>query len=617
MKSLALSLLTLRAHTRHLLSATLFLCALLPHTLHAQDRIPDPYVLDVQDIALSEALSQVANLATIDLAYAPELVVGKTVTCSIETTSITALLACVLEDTGLEAYELEGGAYLIRRIPPTVEAATRAQAPGYIRGLVYSDSTNEALPGAHVVVKGTFLGDAADRDGRYFIKHVPPGQYVLEASSIGFRPVSEDPIVVSPGDTLTVSFVLDEQPVVLRPVTVVADYNRFTHNLTRQVPLAVQSVEVFGMGVGLLMNANAHREARFQLSTLGNFAGMGVQGMQMSAGMNYTGGHVQGLQIGAIGNQASGQVRGLQVSGVFNSAQQGMSGLQLAGVNNLAWDTVRGLQAAGAFNIATTSLDGLQAAGAVNGAGYLRGLQAAGALNTAERLVGFQVAGAVNRSGELFGLQASGALNITHRRMTGVQLAGAINLAEGDVQGLQASGFLNIAEHVRGVQLGIINVAQSHQGLPLGLFNYVHEIGVRADTWADDVGMVTLAARSGNRHVASFLGVSTYQNDGTRYGALVVGLGYDHFWSERVSMSLDALHYNMSFTENMRLVKLRLVVGLQLIEGVALFAGPTYNAYFSPESKRYRLTSRSQYEGHLGGVPYQLWPGFVAGVRLL
>lgn len=590
---------------------------LVPQRAYAQVDSVGVYVLTAEDLALSEALSYVADLANIDLAYAPEVVVGKTTTCVIETPSVEALLSCVLEGSGLEAHALSGGAYLIRRMRVERQRNEQSQAAGFIRGTVYSDSTNNAIPGAHIVVKGTFLGDAADRDGVYFITNVPPGEYALEASSIGFSSVSEEAVRIAPGDTVTVAFVLDEQPMVLRPVTVVANYNRLTQNLSRQLPLSVQSVEVFGMGVGLLMNANAHREARFQLSTLGNFAGMGVKGLQLSAGVNYAGGQVQGLQLAAVGNQSMGRTEGVQLSGVYNSAEQNLSGAQLAGATNIAWQPVSGAQAAGAFNVAAVSMRGIQAAGAFNAVGHLEGLQMAGAVNFGATVYGAQLAGAVNQSREVSGIQMAGAVNLTQERLVGLQMAGAVNVASGDFRGIQASGFLNIADTFHGLQLGIINVANKHRGVPIGLFNYVHEVGVRMDTWVDDTGLVTLAARSGNRHVASYLGAATYAHNGTQRGGVLFGLGYDAFPHNRIRTSLDAMYYTLSFTDLTALLKLRFVVGVQIIEGVSVFAGPTFNAYASPEDKRYRLTSRSSYDSKRSNTWYQLWPGFVAGIRLL
>lgn len=52
-----------------------------------------------------------------------------------------------------------------------------------IKGKIIDEKTGEVLPGAIVVIKGTTTGAAADFDGLFTIKDVPPGTYVLECSN--------------------------------------------------------------------------------------------------------------------------------------------------------------------------------------------------------------------------------------------------------------------------------------------------------------------------------------------------------------------------------------------------------------------------------------------------
>ena len=60
-------------------------------------------------------------------------------------------------------------------------------AQGIISGTV-SDSTNkDPLIGANVIVSGTSLGCATDRDGKYRITGVPAGARVLQARRLGCR----------------------------------------------------------------------------------------------------------------------------------------------------------------------------------------------------------------------------------------------------------------------------------------------------------------------------------------------------------------------------------------------------------------------------------------------
>ena len=63
-------------------------------------------------------------------------------------------------------------------------------AAATIRGRVYDRATNDGLPGANVLVKGTNIGAAADLKGEYFIHNVPPGTYTIVVSYIGYASMS-------------------------------------------------------------------------------------------------------------------------------------------------------------------------------------------------------------------------------------------------------------------------------------------------------------------------------------------------------------------------------------------------------------------------------------------
>jgi hypothetical protein len=57
---------------------------------------------------------------------------------------------------------------------------------GKITGSVKDASSGEAIIGANVVLEGTTLGGAADVNGVYYILNVPPGNYNLVASAVGY-----------------------------------------------------------------------------------------------------------------------------------------------------------------------------------------------------------------------------------------------------------------------------------------------------------------------------------------------------------------------------------------------------------------------------------------------
>nr|AGO88174.1 hypothetical protein [uncultured bacterium 4130011-I07] len=57
---------------------------------------------------------------------------------------------------------------------------------GKITGIIVNKETGEPLPGVNVVVEEIALGAATDVNGYYFIINVPPGDYTLQASYIGY-----------------------------------------------------------------------------------------------------------------------------------------------------------------------------------------------------------------------------------------------------------------------------------------------------------------------------------------------------------------------------------------------------------------------------------------------
>jgi len=62
-----------------------------------------------------------------------------------------------------------------------------AQNQGRIIGLVMDASNGEYLPGANIVLVGTYLGASTMRDGDFVVENVPYGTYDLKVSYIGYK----------------------------------------------------------------------------------------------------------------------------------------------------------------------------------------------------------------------------------------------------------------------------------------------------------------------------------------------------------------------------------------------------------------------------------------------
>lgn len=89
---------------------------------------------------------------------------------------------------------------------------------GNIKGVIKDAQSHESLPYSNAVLAGTSLGAAADQDGNYSIKNVPPGKYTLRATYVGYKQ-QEVSIEVKSGRTTEYDFNL--APEVVEGQTVV------------------------------------------------------------------------------------------------------------------------------------------------------------------------------------------------------------------------------------------------------------------------------------------------------------------------------------------------------------------------------------------------------------
>ncbi len=58
---------------------------------------------------------------------------------------------------------------------------------GKISGKIVDRDTNEPVIGANILINDTFFGAAADIDGYYYINNIPPGEYSVSITAIGYR----------------------------------------------------------------------------------------------------------------------------------------------------------------------------------------------------------------------------------------------------------------------------------------------------------------------------------------------------------------------------------------------------------------------------------------------
>ncbi len=102
-----------------------------------------------------------------------------------------------------------------------VPGRTQAQNYGRISGTVVAAKDGTPLPGADVIVQGTFLGASASRSGHFLVEKIPPGQYTVRISMMGFQTEEVKKVRVVAGKTTKLSVKLREDVVQMAPVVVV------------------------------------------------------------------------------------------------------------------------------------------------------------------------------------------------------------------------------------------------------------------------------------------------------------------------------------------------------------------------------------------------------------
>lgn len=98
-------------------------------------------------------------------------------------------------------------------------AVPPGQPNGTIRGYVRDAESNEPIPAANVFIQGTVKGAATDGRGFYEIISVPPGEYRLEATVIGYK-MQIRGVTVKDGETVRLDFGLVPTVIEMKEITV-------------------------------------------------------------------------------------------------------------------------------------------------------------------------------------------------------------------------------------------------------------------------------------------------------------------------------------------------------------------------------------------------------------
>ena len=103
---------------------------------------------------------------------------------------------------------------------------------GKLKGKIIDQATKEPLVGTNIVIQGTFLGTVAQLDGSYMIANVPPGEYSVAVSSIGYKKTIIKKVLIKIDLTTTVNVTLEPTAVDVKEITITAEKPLVQKDLT-------------------------------------------------------------------------------------------------------------------------------------------------------------------------------------------------------------------------------------------------------------------------------------------------------------------------------------------------------------------------------------------------
>ena len=168
--------------SRMILACALLAAALVAHpdSTAAQDDAV-LYSVSFRGVPLHEALDYVIDRTRIDLVYESALVRGRTF-CRIEEANEEAVLACVLEGTGVDFIRMSSGTYVLRADLREVPKRT-----GLV-GQIVDAETGTPVVGAHVLIADAWSGTATNLDGRFAVAGLLPGRHYIVVSHVAYQP---------------------------------------------------------------------------------------------------------------------------------------------------------------------------------------------------------------------------------------------------------------------------------------------------------------------------------------------------------------------------------------------------------------------------------------------
>lgn len=530
----------------------------------------------------------------------------------------------VLEELFGRGYEFkESGNYIIiRRAPVQLSLVTNKAATEdkmyVVSGYVLNDQTGEQIAHASIYEK-RLLASALTNDEGYFKLRLK-SKAKTAALTVSKEFYEDTTVLIEPKYNQQITITL--LPVGSPDITIVKPDDYFVPDSLRvrvTTPAGITEytyikspdsarLEKTALGKFLISSTQKFQslnlkkffaERPFQvsvtpgLSTHGKLSGQVINNVSFNVFGGYTGG-VNGLEFGGLFNLNKRNVQYVQLAGLLNIVGGNVKGVQVGGINNTVLGRVTGLQIGGVNNYAKNGFDGFQLAGVHN--------------HTPDSVKGLQIAG---------------VSNFAMKKTSGVQISGVANMSHGDMDGVQISGVFNYARHLRGLQIGLINIADTSDGYSIGLVNIVLKGYHKLSFSSNEVTNLNVAFKSGNSKLYSILQAGTNVKENEKLYTFGYGLGSDWPLTKwlYINPELSANYLYLGAFDYVNILsKANLHLNFRLGKYFSIFAGPTFNAYYTNQDIGFNgykfLLPGSRYKTFELHNKVSGWIGWNAGINL-
>lgn len=200
-------------------------------------------------VLLDAVLREIAKKANLGIAFNSDLgILKKEIDIDVKNTTVSETLRLVLMGTGYEAAVSKTREILLIKSELELTVAEN-NAVKEIKGTVTDATTNEPLPAASVVVKGTNVGTSTDYDGTFKL-NIPDDAEILVISFIGYKTL-EVPI----GDRMVFNIQLEPDLLVSLEDVVVVGYGTQRRTEVTGAVTSIRAEELQNVPVSSFENA--------------------------------------------------------------------------------------------------------------------------------------------------------------------------------------------------------------------------------------------------------------------------------------------------------------------------------------------------------------------------